>query len=57
MIHTYGVEYQEGLRRPELGTSGIERREEKHFETMEIGSKERKREGAALRGREQFLLC
>ena len=50
LIHTYGVEDPAGLRRPELGTSGVER-EEQHFETMEIGSKEREREGAALRGR------
>ena len=57
MIHTYGVEDPAGLRRLELGTSRIERREEQRFETMEIGSKEREREGAALRGREQFLLC
>ena len=57
MIHTYGVEDPVGLRRPELGTFGIERREEQHFETREIGSKKREREGAALRGREQFLLC
>ena len=46
-----------GLRRPELSTSGVERREEQHFKAMDIGSKEREREGAALRGREQFLLC
>ena len=48
LIHTYGVEDPAGLRRPELGTSGVERREEQHFETMEIGSKEREREGVAL---------
>src|ERR1041384_7868786 len=30
LIHTYGVEDPAGLRRPELGTSGIGRREEKH---------------------------
>ena len=40
-----------GLHRPELSTSGVERREEQHFEAMEIGSNEREREGAALRGR------
>src|ERR1041384_2132744 len=44
LIHTYGVEDPAGLRRPELGTYGIERREEQHFETMEVGSKERERE-------------
>ena len=40
-----------GLRRPELGASRVERREEQHFEAMEIGSNEREREGAALRRR------
>ena len=40
-----------GLRRPELGASEVKRREEQHFEAMEIGSTEREREGAALRGR------
>ena len=43
LIHTYGLDDPAGLLRPELGTSGIERREEQHFETMEIGSKERER--------------
>ena len=57
LIHTYGVEDPAGLRRPELGASGVERREEQHFEAMEIRSNEREREGAALRGREQLLLC
>ena len=57
LIHTYGVEDPVGLRCPELGTSGIERREEQHFGAMEIGSNEREREGADLQGREQFLLC
>ena len=51
MIHTYGVEDPAGLRRPELGTSGVERREEQHFEVDEIGSNERERKWAALRGR------
>jgi hypothetical protein len=32
LIHTYGVEDPAGLRRPELGASGVERREEQHFE-------------------------
>ena len=53
----YGVVDPAGPRRPELGASGVERREEEHFEAMEIGSNEREREGAALRGREQILLC
>ena len=39
LIHTYGVEDPAGLRRPELGTSGVDRREEQHFEVDEIGSK------------------
>ena len=58
LIHTYSVEDPAELRRPKLSTSGIERREEQHFETMDIGSKEREREGAALRGRKNnfFLL-
>ena len=42
------------LRRPELGTSGVERREEQHFEAMEIGSNEREREGVALREENNF---
>ena len=54
MIHTYGVEDPVGLRRPELGTSGIDRREEQHFETMEIGSKEREREGHPFREENNF---
>ena len=49
LIHTYSVDDPAGLRRPELGTSGVERREERHFEVDEIGSNEREREGAALR--------
>ena len=57
LIHTYGVEDPAGLRRPELGASGVERREEQHFETMEIGSKDREREGAALRGRKNNFMC
>src|ERR1044071_8029322 len=32
LIHTYGVEDPAGLRRPELGAPGVERREEQHFE-------------------------
>ena len=51
LIHTYGVEDPAGLRRPELGTTGVERREEQPFGVYEIGSDERKREGATLQGR------
>ena len=46
-----------GHRRPELDASGVERREEQHFKVMEIGSKEREKEGAALRGWKEQLLC
>src|SRR4051812_46707629 len=54
LIHTYSVDDPAGLRRPELGTTGVERREEKPFGAMvEIGSNERGREGAALRQIEQ----
>ena len=45
-----------GLRRPELGASGIERREEQHFEAMEIGSNERERAGAALQERTIYVV-
>ena len=48
MIHTYDVEDPAGLHRPELGSSGVKRREEQHFDAMEIGSTERERKGAAL---------
>src|ERR1041384_3603380 len=47
LIHTYGVEGPAGLRRPELGASGVKRREEQQFESMEIGStREGEREGS-----------
>jgi hypothetical protein len=51
LIHTYSVDDPAGLRRPELGATGVERMEEQHFGVDEIGSNEREREGAALRGR------
>ena len=57
LIHTYGVEDPARLRRLELGTSGVERREEQNFVTTKIGSKEREREGAALQGRKNNFLC
>src|ERR1041385_2495165 len=57
LIHTYNVDDPAGLRRPELGANGVERREEQPFGVEEIGSNEREREGAALQGREQLLLC
>src|SRR4051812_8712500 len=49
LIHTYSVDDPAGLRRPDLGTTGVERREEQPFGVDEIGSNEREREGAALR--------
>src|ERR1044071_2264218 len=57
LIHTYGVEDPAGLRRPDLGASAVERREEQHFEAMEIGSNEREKEGAALREKNNFYYC
>ena len=39
LIHTYSVDDPAGLRRPELGATGVERREEQTFGAMvEIGS-------------------
>ena len=57
MIHTYGVEDPAGLRRPELGTSGIERREEQHFETMEIGSERGRERGQPFGVRKNNFCC
>ena len=52
LIHTYGVDDPAGLRRLELGATGVERREEQPFGVMvEIEPNEREREGAALRQR------
>src|SRR3954463_8209428 len=51
LIHTYSVDDPAGLRRPELGATGGERREYEPFGVDEIGSNERERKGAALRGR------
>ena len=54
LIHTYSVDDPAGLRRPELGATGVERREEQPFGTMvEIGSKEKGRGGQPF-GKEQF---
>ena len=48
----YGVDDPAGLRRPELGATRVERREEQPFGVMvEIGSNEREGEGASLRQR------
>ena len=58
LIYTYSVDDPAGLRRPKLGATRVERREEQPFRVMvEIGSEEMEREGDALRGREQLLLC
>ena len=51
VIHTYSIDDPAGLRRPELGTTGVERREEQPFGVVDIGSNEREREGAPLRQR------
>ena len=52
LIHTYGVEDPAGLRRPELGASGVERREEQHFKAMEeIGSTREGERGGSPLGR------
>ena len=45
LIHTYGVEDPAGLRRPELGASGVERREEQHFKVWWRLDLREKREG------------
>src|ERR1043165_8515722 len=56
LIHTYSIDDPAGLRRPELGATGVERREEQPFGIMvEIGSNEREREGQPF-GREQSEL-
>src|ERR1041384_6221481 len=48
LIHTYSVDDPAGLHRPELGATGVERREEQPFGVMvDIGSNEREREGEA----------
>src|SRR3954471_1687218 len=57
LIHTYSVDDPAGLRRPELGATGVERREEHPFGVDEIGSNEREREGAALRERTTSIVC
>ena len=57
LIHTYSVDDPAGLRRPELGATGVERREEQPFGVDEIGSNEREREGAALRERTTSIVC
>ena len=57
LIHTYIVDDPAGLRRPELGTTGVERREEQSFGVVEIESNKREREGAALRRRTNPIVC
>src|SRR3954468_10660942 len=56
LIHTYSVDDPAGLRRPELGATGVEKREEQPFGVDHIGSNERDREGADLRGRTTSIL-
>ena len=47
LIHSYGLDDPAGLRRPELGATGVERREEQPFGAMvEIGSKGKERGGS-----------
>ena len=49
LIHTYSLDDPAGLRRPELGATGVERREEQPFGVMvEIRSKEKERGGSPL---------
>ena len=50
LIHTYGVDDPAGLRRPELGATGVERREEQPFGAMEeiVSTRERERGGSPL---------
>ena len=57
LIHMYSVDDSAGLRRPELGATGVEMMEEQPFGVEEIGSNEREREGAALRGENNLKLC
>ena len=57
LIHTYNVDDPAGLHRPQLGATGVERREEEPFGVVEIGSNEREREGAALRERTTSIVC
>ena len=45
-----------GLRRPELGASGVKRREEQQFESMEIGSTREGERGGSPSGKKQSEL-
>ena len=46
MIHTYGVVDPAGLRRPELGAAGVERRKEQPFGIRwNLGLMEKREEG------------
>ena len=53
LIHTYGVEDPAELRCPELGASGVERREEQHFEVRWRLDLREKREGQPY----ETILC
>ena len=57
LIHTYRGDDPAGLHRPELGATGVERREEQPIGVVEIGSNEREREGAALQDRTVSFMC
>src|ERR1041385_134551 len=49
LIHAYGVDDPAGLRRPELGATRVERREEQPFGDMAVfRSKDKEREGNLL---------
>ena len=52
----YSVDDPAGLRRPELSTTGVERREEQPFRVDEIGSNEREREGCSPSGKNNYNL-
>ena len=56
LIHTYGVGDPAGLRRPELGATGVERREEQPFGVWWCIRFKEKEGGAALR-QGNNLLC
>ena len=57
LIHTYSVDDPAGLRRTELGVTGVERREEHPFGVMvEIGSKEKKRGGSSS-AKNNLIVC
>ena len=52
----YGVVDPAGLRRPELGATGVERREEQPFGDMVVFRSNRKREGRSPGAKDQSEL-